>query len=353
MSARVSKPRKEHFFKFSFRCLKIRVGRKLSIDYTRSLQIYWEVYKAMRFLNWMGMVCATAACFASSPRGVLSDLETAAHLAKVYELPLALVFTGSDWSEESKVLEKKVLSDGSWNQFLVLQVDFPELNGQSSELIIQNHKLKKQYGIETFPQIVLIDSLGAEVSRFGYMGEEAPQFVEKMVAKWQTFLDLKKALQNELSVSDVEDLYIRALNLGASTLAKEILDQVGGSRLLMEKYIGLVSRGLIQSQEALAIRSSLNTTESELQAAVLDFQKGQEINFNLAANTLAETMQKHCEDDNIWKLQLMLSDKFYDEQRFEEALYYAECSLRVAPYKEREVIVSKIEKVKDHLKDIP
>ncbi len=99
------------------------------------------------------------------------DIDAVMALAKEKEVPVILLFTGSDWCQWCKVLDENLLSDEQWQKYaagnLALgYLDFPKDEEKVPEKYrARNEELSKKYNIEGYPTMVLLDWGGREVAR--------------------------------------------------------------------------------------------------------------------------------------------------------------------------------------------
>lgn len=76
--------------------------------------------------------------------------------------PILIVFTGSDWCNNCRYLEKAVLNDSAFVRFAtenteLIIADFPQKNIQPEPVILRNDSLAALYNSDgTFPKIVLL-----------------------------------------------------------------------------------------------------------------------------------------------------------------------------------------------------
>ncbi len=271
---------------------------------------------------------------------VTKDYSKGRDLAEGHDLPLALVFTGSDWSEHSKTLIEEIFKKLP-SELIFVQVDFPEMNIQSEAVLIQNCALKEKYGVENFPTIVLLNSKEEEISRMGYPIKGVEDFGKhlKEVGRRSYLLEkrFEEAKQSK-KVGELKYCYEKACSMGAKSLARTILN-VGGDvvpELMLEKYIAL--RG---TKEGNALRVALNAIESREVAyrlALLDFQEKNSI------KPLEQFINKFGEKsaDRCWKMHLVISE-FMEAK--EEALEHAQISHRFAPSEEKSNIAKIISRM--------
>ncbi|MCX7867486.1 MAG: thioredoxin family protein [Limisphaera sp.] len=106
----------------------------------------------------------------------LEDLPEALKKAKAENKHVLINFTGSDWCGFCIKLQKEVLStkefaDYATKHLVLVELDFPRQKAQSEARKSANRKLQKQYKVEGFPTLVLLDPQGKEVARMvGYGG---------------------------------------------------------------------------------------------------------------------------------------------------------------------------------------
>lgn len=120
----------------------------------------------------------------ASESGWLHDFETAKKQAKEQNKPILINFTGTDWCGWCIKIEKEIFSKEEFKAYakeklVLMEVDFPEKAEnkakQSPELVAQNKKLDKDFAIEGYPTIFLLDADGKKISEdIGYR-EGGPQ----------------------------------------------------------------------------------------------------------------------------------------------------------------------------------
>ncbi len=102
-----------------------------------------------------------------------TDLGKAIELAKNEHKAVLVNFTGSDWCSWCLKLSKEVFSQDEFKEYavenlLLVKVDFPRSIQQSSETKAYNQSLAQKFGVQGFPTIILINSLGQLVAKTGY-----------------------------------------------------------------------------------------------------------------------------------------------------------------------------------------
>ncbi|MDP4625093.1 MAG: thioredoxin family protein [Akkermansiaceae bacterium] len=116
-------------------------------------------------------LCASAmvsTAFANAPEGWETNVETAIEIAKKDNKAVMLEFTGSDWCPPCKMMAKNVFSKDEFvsaasEKFVLVHLDFPK---GDPELKKKNMPYAKEYKIEGYPTVILLDSEGKEFDRF-------------------------------------------------------------------------------------------------------------------------------------------------------------------------------------------
>ncbi len=117
------------------------------------------------------------------------DYEEALAEAKESDRPLLVLFTGSDWCPPCIQIERNVLRSEEFAAFasenvVLMKADFLRRSPQPDEIVEQNTALSRQYPVQGFPTVILIepdsgDVIGANV---GYSGAPASAYVEDLKA---------------------------------------------------------------------------------------------------------------------------------------------------------------------------
>ena len=115
----------------------------------------------------------------------ITDYDKALALAKESKLPVLLNFTGSDWCSWCIRLSKEVFSEKAFAEYakanlILLKLDFPRNLPQTPEEKQRNETLAKQYGIEGFPTIVILNPDGKEIGRTGYQQGGVEKYIEHL-----------------------------------------------------------------------------------------------------------------------------------------------------------------------------
>ncbi len=104
----------------------------------------------------------------------MHDFEAAKAKAVKEGKPIFINFTGTDWCGWCIKLEKEVFSQKAFQDYakenlVLVEVDFPRKKEQTAQLKEQNKKLDKEYGVEGYPTLYLLDAQGKKLTEdIGY-----------------------------------------------------------------------------------------------------------------------------------------------------------------------------------------
>lgn len=284
-----------------------------------------------------------------------TNYNDAVKAAKASSKPLALLFTGSDWCTwciklEQEALMTREFADTVKDRFVFVKLDFPMNSSVPAAVTAQNKQLQQQFGIPGFPTIVILDP---DLKKIGTIGYE-PGGGKKYGMRMLEILDKNGAYQQKLgaleklSGTELKSLYLHADELRHAQDADEItLAGIGSDQahfFLLERYRLLSERGDNNGEEAAAIKQRLladdpnNIKLTWYQVAVIDFEaRSRELNPNhpaeFAIASLVDYINKFGEQDkdNVWQLQMIIAQVFMDQDKYQEALQYAQSSYKVAP----------------------
>ncbi|PZR73063.1 MAG: thioredoxin family protein [Chthoniobacterales bacterium] len=121
----------------------------------------------------------------SAKTGWLTSYEQAQQEAKAGRKLILMDFTGSDWCGWCILLDKEVFSKPEFQEYarknlVLLELDFPRMKPMSAENQEQNERLARQYQIQGFPTIVVLDSGGKQVGELGYVPGGPAAFIAEL-----------------------------------------------------------------------------------------------------------------------------------------------------------------------------
>lgn len=110
------------------------------------------------------------------------DYDDALAEAKDLNIPVLLLFTGSDWCGYCIEMEEKVFSQRDWQTFanknlVLMKIDFPSKEKLKRSVAEQNDALKEDYGITGYPTLVLIDPKEKRLGSPAREYEKASNFI--------------------------------------------------------------------------------------------------------------------------------------------------------------------------------
>ncbi len=146
----------------------------------------------MRFIKklWVSFVLTMVTltvCYAGSAESVnwQSDYATALKTAAATKKNVLLLFTGSDWCPDCKALEQQILSSVEFRKFtnenlVAVLADFPRTKKLPEEQAKANEALRKKFGVEGYPTLILLDANGNVLDKLGYSGQTPEAFVTEL-----------------------------------------------------------------------------------------------------------------------------------------------------------------------------
>jgi thioredoxin-related protein len=130
------------------------------------------------------MLVAQSAADSVKP-GWLTDYKTALATAQREKKTVLMDFTGSDWCGWCIKLRREVFDTTEFSRYakdnlVLLEVDFPQRKPQSEELRRQNQELMRQFNVEGFPTILLLNADGKQIGQTGYVPGGPQRFIENI-----------------------------------------------------------------------------------------------------------------------------------------------------------------------------
>ena len=113
------------------------------------------------------------------------DFSKAMAAASQKNLPILVMFTGSDWCGWCQKLEREILDKSEFKEYaekslVVFSADFPMKKALPDATTKQNKKLAEQYSVEGFPTVVLLNKDGKEIGRTGYRAGGPEAYVKHL-----------------------------------------------------------------------------------------------------------------------------------------------------------------------------
>jgi thiol:disulfide interchange protein len=116
----------------------------------------------------LALSIAFVATATAGGEGWETDLTKAFAMAKEQKKPLLVEFTGSDWCPPCKMMHKNVFSKEEFltkakEKFILVCIDMPNKDPQ---LRTKNEPVVRQYKINAYPTVILLEPEGKEFNRF-------------------------------------------------------------------------------------------------------------------------------------------------------------------------------------------
>ena len=129
------------------------------------------------------MVAWTALNTGAAELEWMTDLTKAKAKAKTEKKMVLMDFTGSDWCPPCMSLHKNVLTAPEFETFakenlVLVVVDFPRRKKLSPDQQKANDDLSKQFGVNAFPTVFVLNSDGKQIHKEeGYGGTSVKEYV--------------------------------------------------------------------------------------------------------------------------------------------------------------------------------
>jgi thioredoxin-related protein len=290
---------------------------------------------------------------------ITKDFTRAKEMARAYQRPFLLVFTGSDWCPYSKQLLAEVIKSEDFakevhKRLFVVNLDFPELNPHPDQHVIeQNYQIKEEFHVKEFPLLVLLDADLHEITRMGFSGYTSAEYGRHLMASLNKYLEIKAVLEsnNYSSFTDLKKKYLEARELGSTFLVHAILN-VGLKHdkecfFHLEKY--RLAPGKEEKEEwkkKICILNRDTTNRVALHLAVLEYQERRCQHREDALQPLfdyTKGLKTHMvENLEHWRVHMLIAQHLALDGSVAEALEHIHRSLALSPEEYREELKSSI-----------
>lgn len=288
-----------------------------------------------------------------------TNYEQAVQQAKATSKPLLLFFTGSDWCGwcnklDEEAFETTEFANAAGTQFIFVKLDFPLYSSQDPQLKSQNKELQQKFDVRSFPTVIVVDpKQNQQMGVTGYRpggGKSFADYLLKMVNDYSGYQKKIGALdKSPFSGEALKQLYHQAqaleLTQDVAKITKKGLISDENVFFMKERYKYLAEEGHIHSQEALSLKQKLlkadpdNSKRMHYEIAVTDFEAYIQTmdkegdSPELAVAPLTEYIEKFGaqDKDNVWRLNILISQVYLDKDKIATALKYAQQSYESAP----------------------
>ena len=304
-----------------------------------------------------------------------TNYEEGVQQARLNSKPVAVLFTATDWCSWCKKLEREVFEKSEFaedvgDKFVFIKLDFRVNDPLPQDQVAANKQLQKQFNVKGYPTLILLDGKHQQLmGQAGYL-EGGPKVyanhLMEMLNKFNSYQNKMQNLENnKLSGLDLKQLYEQATLIGRQEDTQAILVQGLLSEqphfFRLEKYRLLSEAGHRHSNEAVELRNLLlaadpnNQTLTHYQIALIDFDamnKMSDPEEITAAALIDYTERFGAQDkDNLWRVQMIISQVYFDKHNLPEALKYAQSSYQAAPSAARTEIATAIKQMQLLKKD--
>lgn len=287
----------------------------------------------------------------------MTNFDEAQNLAKKEKKPLLLFFTGSDWCGWCHKLENEALLtnefyDAAGDKFIFVMVDFPLKTPLDAKTTAQNKELQKKYGVQGFPSVILLDENLQKIGQTGYQSGGGKSYAEHLKSKVESFKGYKQKmskLNTGLDLNELQTLYGKAKELcrpdDCNRIVKVGMQNKENRFFLLERFRFLANEGQIHTSETQSVRQQLllqdkdNALKTHYDVAVIEFEsyvhEMEKENYapEIALAPLVAYIERFGDNDeeNIWRLQMIIAQVYLDNDRLKDAVKYAKAAHALAP----------------------
>ncbi len=314
----------------------------------------------MKYMYMLLTVIAIAYTGDSHASGVqwMTNYDQAVQQAKSTNKPLLLFFTGSDWCGWCKKLDSEALDTSEFaqmagNSFVFVLVDFPSKKKLPPAEAEQNKQLQQKFNVKGYPTVILLDPNQQQIGVTGYRpggGKAYAEHLQKMVQDYSGYKQKMSALDHrKLSGTELKALYEKAQEFHCQEDIMSIvhagIQTEDSSFFMLERMRILSANNQLETEEAVTLREQLlsadptNAQSTHYHLAVIDFEsrykemKQNKRSIDSTLTPLHSYIEKfgHKDRENLWRLNMIISQVLYDTDDYNQALKYANNSYNTAP----------------------
>lgn len=326
--------------------------------------------------TWLLLVCISTLLNAAPANGSgikwMTNYEEAIDLGKSSSKPVILFFTGSDWCGwcnklEEEVFDTKEFASLAGDKYVFLKLDFPLYAPQPQQLSAQNKQLQKKFNITSYPTIVIFDAQTQQaIGTTGYRpggSQQYSQHLQKLIDSYKGYKEKLSTIPTQkLSGFELKKLYEKSKEFDLANdmtyIMRYGIESDAKPFFLTEKYRFLADEGQIHQPEAVALKEqllSMDPENSELahyNVAVIEFEAlSEEPANNNSIAPLLSYIEKFGNKDkeNLWRLEMIISQVYLDKNLLNEALKHAQASHDSAPATVQPEIASAIKSIQTQI----
>lgn len=307
----------------------------------------------------------------------LTSYDEAIKKAQATQKPIVLFFTGSDWCGWCTKLEEESLNTPQFaeavgDKLIFVKLDFPMYKAQDPKITAQNKQLQKRFDVRSYPSIIILDANQNKIGNTGYRAGGGKQFAAHLFGIVNDYSSYKQKMSSldssHLDGKELKQLYQKASEFHFASdlnkIVKKGLDSDKSLFFLTEKYRVLVNEGRIHDKEAKAIKAQLiamdpqNERYTFYNIALIEFEayceemETEKYSCDLAVAPLIDYINKHHGQDseNIWRLNMIISQVYLDRNNMEQALKYAKLAQEAAPETAQNDLTSAVRNIESQIK---
>jgi len=158
----------------------------------------------------------------------LTDLDQALEQAKKRDLPVMVVFSGSDWCVWCKKLDQEVFQQQEFQDYARSHIISVMLDTPRSQLSSKPHKaIMEKYAVEGFPSVILLDKEGSQIGKGGYVRGGPSPFISQVLKGTMVATPKRAALTRSVKFDRSPSAILRVMQqqMEATRAGKEISDE--------------------------------------------------------------------------------------------------------------------------------
>jgi len=300
------------------------------------------------------------------------DYQEALQKSKEAELPLLVIFSGSDWNGPCMKIRKEVLESPEFikrvqGKFVCVEVEYLKHRPQVENIRQQNLALKSKFKINELPCMILLSHEEREIYRIGSFGNETGSNLGDSlchIVESDSLLRRAFPMMTSLSLSELQRYYRLAEELSHKEFLKHALELGVRSDdyfFLSEKFRLLVEVGKMDSEECQRIKKRLlnkdpkNEKQTHFTVALIEFQelaKRSRAGVRQDASQVIAPLESYIsqfgqqDKDNLWRVEMMIAQFYLDSDQWHHALQHAEVAFEAAPNEVRSHISRSLEYIR-------
>lgn len=203
--------------------------------------------------------------------------------------------------------------------------------------------------------LILADENGKMIVQVGFLSGGGKKYSEHLLSLVEMYVEISLALSSQNP--DLKSLYEKAKTLGSLDLIDQVFERGvesdQGAYFLVEKYALLSSQ---DSEDLTDLRAEISKRDVKnkygSRIALIDFQKlmQTEDDSKKAVIPLLAYIESNKDAKDLWKIEMVISQFFYNQELYDEALKHARKCYKQAPERVKKQIAEKIRYIRNALR---